>query len=79
MFIHIGNRRIVSDKSIIGIFNTETLRQSLDNAIYVEIVSSEDKTVVIDRDNNVLASKISPFTVIRRTVLEEAIWRRDYD
>lgn len=79
MFIHIGNRRIVSDKSIIGIFNTETLRHSLDNAIYVEIVSSEDKTVVIDRDNNVLASKISPFTVIRRTVLEEAIWRRDYD
>lgn len=79
MFIHIGNRRIVSDKSIIGIFNTETLRHSIDNAMYVENISSEDKTVVIDRDNNVLVSKISPFTVIRRTVLEEAIWRRDYD
>lgn len=79
MFIHIGNRKIVSDRSIIGIFNTETLRLSIDNAIFLKNVSSDDKTVVINRSNNVLVSKISPFTVIRRTVLEEAIWRRNYD
>jgi regulator of extracellular matrix RemA (YlzA/DUF370 family) len=79
LFIHIGNRKIVSDKRIIGIFNAETLRLSTDNSMYLEDFTSDDKTIIIMRNNSILTSKISPFTVVKRTVLEDAIWRRHYE
>ena len=79
MFIHIGNRKIVSDRRIIGVFNAETLRLSMDNSIYLKDFSSDDKTIIIKRDNSILTSEISPFTVVKRTVLENAIWRRYYE
>ncbi len=79
MFIHIGNRKIVSDKRIIGVFNAETLRLSMDNSIYLKDFTSDDKTIIITRDNRMLTSEISPFTVVKRTVLEDAIWRRYYE
>jgi regulator of extracellular matrix RemA (YlzA/DUF370 family) len=79
LFIHIGNRKIVSDRKIIGVFNAETLRLSMDNSIYLKDFSSDDKTIIITRDNSILTSEISPFTVVKRTVLEDAIWRRDYE
>ena len=76
MFIHIGNRKIVSDKDIIGIFNVETLRLSDGNLNYLSSISSNDKTVVIDRENKIILSEVSPFTVIKRTMLEDVVWRR---
>ncbi len=79
MFIHIGNRKIVSDKRIIGVFNAETLRLSMDNSTYLKDFTSDDKTIIITRDNRMLTSEISPFTVVKRTVLEDAIWRRYYE
>ena len=76
MFIHVGNRKIVSDKDIVGIFNIETLRLSDENLNFLSSISSNDKTVVIDRENKIILSEVSPFTVIRRTMLEDVVWRR---
>jgi hypothetical protein len=80
MFIHIGNNIIISDKKLMGIFNRETLILSNDNEWITKQVDSADKTIAIDRRNNILSSYVSPFTVIKRTTLdEEFVWRRNND
>lgn len=77
MFIHIGNRRVISDKRIVGIFNVETLLSSDENNLHCRELKSSDRTAVVDIDNRVLTSGVSPFTVIKRTGIEsESIWRR---
>ncbi len=80
MFIHIGNNIIVSDKKTIGIFNRETLLLSKDNEWIITHVDSRHKTVAIDKNNNIISSKVSPFTVTKRTSWEDDfIWRRKND
>ena len=81
MFIHIGNREIVSDKTTIGIFSFKTMKKSLINKRYLENVDNlqgDIKTIVIDNRDNVLWSKVSPFTIIKRTTLDEkdCVWSR---
>ena len=81
MFIHIGNRKIVSDKTTIGIFSLKTIKGSLINKRYVDNVDKlqrDIKTIVIDNRDNVLWSKVSPFTIIKRTTLDEkdCVWSR---
>lgn len=80
MHIHAGNRIIVSDKKIIGIFNTETILMSRTNNRFFDKIKSEDKTIVIDRTDNAITTGVSPFTVIKRTVLQaNIVWRRKND
>jgi hypothetical protein len=80
VFIHIGNNIIISDKKLMGIFNRETLILSHDNEWITKQVDIADKTIAIDRKNNILSSYVSPFTVIKRTTLdEEFVWRRNND
>jgi hypothetical protein len=80
MHIHAGDRIIVSDKKIIGIFNAETILMSEHNKKFFEKIKPGDKTVVIDRTNNTLSTGVSPFTVIKRTELKcEFVWRRKND
>jgi hypothetical protein len=80
MHIHAGNRIIVSDKKIIGIFNAETILMSELNNKFFNKIKPGDKTVVIDRNNNTIATGVSPFTVIKRTELKcEFVWRRKND
>ena len=63
-----------------GIFNRETLRLSNDNEWITKQVDTADKTIAIDRNNKILSSYVSPFTVIKRTTLdEEFVWRRNND
>jgi len=81
VFIHIGSRDIVSDQSIIGIFSRKTLEKSVLNNKYLEICdfSQRDiKTIVIDNNNGVILSKVSSFTIIKRTTLDEneCVWSR---
>lgn len=76
MYIHIGNKKIVSDRKIIGIFNTESLLMSSENARYHGLIEPEHKSVIIDRNNNAVFSIVSPFTLIKRTTLEETVWRK---
>ena len=78
MFIHIGKRRIVSDKHIIGIFNVETLELSKINRYYTDQINTTDRLIVLDRKNKIISSNVSPFTVIKRTELsKDCIWRRE--
>lgn len=80
MFIHIGNNICVSDKILMGIFNRDTLILSHDNEYITSRVGSEDKTIAVDRNNTIVSSNVSPFTVIKRTSLEEDfVWRRTND
>jgi hypothetical protein len=80
VFIHIGNNIIISDKKLMGIFNRETLILSNYNEWIIKQVDSADKTIAIDRNNNILSTWVSPFTVIKRTVLDEDfVWRRNND
>ncbi len=80
MFIHIGNNIIISDKKLMGIFNRDTLALSNDNDWIVKQVDSGFKTIAIDRENRILTSNVSPFTVLKRTALDEDfVWRRDND
>jgi hypothetical protein len=80
MFIHIGNNICVSDKKLMGIFNRQTLILSNDNEYIITKINNDDKTIAIDRNNNILSSNVSPFTVIKRTSLDEDfLWRRSDD
>jgi hypothetical protein len=80
MFIHIGNTICISDKILMGIFNRDTLVLSNDNDYITRMVDSGDKTIAIDRNNTIVSSNVSPFTVIKRTTLDEDfIWRRNND
>lgn len=80
MYIHIGQKKIVSDKNHIGFFNAETLRLSDENNWILAQIKTEDKTIAIDVNNAIIASKVSPYTIIKRTSLEkDIIWRREHD
>ena len=81
MFIHIGNKEIVSDKNTIGIFSFKTLQKSHINKRYVDGVDKTQrdiKTIIIDNKDNVLWSKVSSFTIMKRTSLydKDCVWSR---
>ena len=80
MFIHAGNRIIVSDKNLIGIFNTKTILMSGENKRYFDKISPGDKTVVIDESDKIITTRVSSFTVINRTELKsDFVWRKMND
>jgi len=80
MHIHAGNKIIVSDKKIVGIFNTETILMSDLNKKYFNKINPDDKTIVIDRLDNLITTKVSSFTVIKRTELKgNFVWRKNND
>ncbi len=68
MYIHIGHRVTVSGRSIIGIFNVETLRRSEENRYFLSDIRLEHRSIVIDRKNGKIASDMSPFTIIKRSM-----------
>ncbi len=77
MFIHIGNNTCVSDKVLIGIFNRDTLVLSDDNEYIISRVSGGDKTIAVSLNNTIVSSNVSPFTVIKRTSLDEDfVWSK---
>jgi len=81
VFIHIGEKKVISDKKIIGIFNIDTIINSELNKIYkksFDKIQCDIKTIVIDRDNMTLCSKVSPFTVIKRILIDDkdCVWRK---
>jgi hypothetical protein len=80
MHIHAGHRIIVSDRKIVGIFNTETILLSQKNERFFDKIKPEDKTIIIEKTDNAITSGVSPFTVIKRTELQaNFVWRRKND
>ena len=47
MYIHVGNKIIVSDKNIVGIFNSVTLTKSEWNNYLVEGMDDSVKSIII--------------------------------
>jgi regulator of extracellular matrix RemA (YlzA/DUF370 family) len=80
LFVHIGNNKIVSDKKAIGIFNRDSLLLSDDNSWIIMQVEDDDHTIALNESNNIIASNVSPFTVIRRvSLVDGVVWRRRND
>lgn len=80
MFIHLGHNSIISGRKLIGIFNHDTLVLSEDNIWITKQLDTGVRTVAIDHSSRLLASHVSPFTVIKRTTLDRNfIWRRRDD
>lgn len=81
MFLHIGERKYISDRELVGIFNVETLRLSEENSFYYNKVKKSDKTAAILDNLSVESSKVSPFTIIKRDSMDEKdfIWRKKND
>lgn len=77
MYIHIGERKTVSSKECVGIFNADTLVLSDSNEWILEECDENSKTIVITADGDVLFSKVSPYTVLKRNFFESNYyWRR---
>jgi hypothetical protein len=82
MYIHIGDREVISDKRCIGIFNVATLALSDDNHWLTTSLQDDVKTLALLDDGKVVSSKVSPFTVIKRTSFDsdkDVIWRKNND
>jgi len=81
MFIHIGNNVLISDRKCVGIFNTETLKQSETNSWIISRIKEDEKLIVIDVNNNIKGTGVSPFTVLKRKSIneDEIVWSRDND
>ena len=81
MFIHIGNNVLISDRKCVGIFNTETLKESEINSWMFDKIQDDEKLIVIDVKNNITGTGVSPFTVIKRKSIneDEIVWSRDND
>ena len=71
MFIHIGNNILVSDRKCVGIFNIETLKLSEENNWILKNTGDNDKMVSLDIDNNIVASEVSSFTIMKRITIKE--------
>lgn len=71
MFIHIGNNILVSDRKCVGIFNIETLKLSEENKWILKNTGDNDKMVSLDIDNNIVASEVSSFTIMKRITIKE--------
>jgi len=69
MFIHIGNGEIVSGKSIVGIFNKETLMESQDNNFLFKNASEKDKAIILKQNGECIYSMVSSYTIMNRNSL----------
>ena len=78
MYIHIGDDKQVSVAKTVGIFNIESLKISTDNAYLLKNAGEEDKLLVVNTKNEITYSKVSPYTVMKRTsIIEDAEWRKN--
>ncbi len=78
MFIHIGKKRIISDKVVVGIFNSKTLDMSLINEEYTDEIKEDTKSIIVDIYDEVMISNVSSYTLIKRNSInkDDFIWRR---
>jgi len=78
LFIHIGKKRIISDKVVVGIFNSKTLDMSLINEEYTDEIKEDTKSIIVDIYDEVMISNVSSYTLIKRNSInkDDFIWRR---
>ena len=78
MYIHIGNNILVSGHKCVGIFNIDTLKLSETNKWLLENIHDDDKMISLDLNNNVVASELSSYTIIKRIPVteDELLWSK---
>lgn len=77
MYIHIGNKKQISNKSIVGIFNIEALQLSSDNDYLLKDVSLKDKSIAVYINNETVYSNISSYTLIKRGLTPaDIVWQK---
>lgn len=80
MFIHIGNREIISDAVLVGIFNRDTIEKSELNSHYFGNFTPGVKSLIVDEKNAIHTSEVSSYTIIKRIRINDGIvWRREDD
>jgi regulator of extracellular matrix RemA (YlzA/DUF370 family) len=78
MYIHIGDKIIISSQNMVGIFNKKTLEKSEENNNYTATLKQNTKSVIVQHNNSILESRISPFTLLKRNEIKDGIlWRKD--
>jgi regulator of extracellular matrix RemA (YlzA/DUF370 family) len=78
MYIHIGEKKIISDRTFVGIFNAETIRMSSLNLWIKDSIEDNDRSVAINVNNDIIGSGVSPFTVIKRvSYRKDLIWSKN--
>lgn len=77
MFIHIGDRKSISDKHLIAILNCESVVMSPENnTALIDKITPEDKTMAICI-NSIITTKVSSYTVIKRYgKINDALWSK---
>ena len=77
MYIHIGDNKQVSVAKLVGIFNIESLKLSVDNTNLLKNADEDDKLLAVNIKNEIICSKVSPYTVMKRAlIIEDAKWRK---
>lgn len=82
MFIHIGNRKIISDKKFIGIFNANTLLKSECNDWIINNIPANQKSIAISDNNTLVSTEVNSITIIQRAGLlnnVDFVWRKKND
>ena len=78
MYIHLGDKIIISSRDIVGIFNKNSLEKSEENKNFTATLKQNTKSVIVQHDNSILESRISPFTLLKRNLIKDGIlWRND--
>ena len=77
MYIHIGDRNIISSDDLVAIFNIESLKISEINNYLLENIKNTNKTIIIDKFNNKIASIVHSETIIKRKIDDnDYVWRK---
>ncbi len=76
MYIHIGDKKTVSDTSIIGIFSTDTILKSDMNSWIKHKLNENFKVIAIGNKGEIMGSSVSPYTIINRKAVnkDDLIW-----
>ncbi len=73
MYIHIGDKIIISSDNLVGIFNKKSLEKSEINEKFVSALNHSTKSLIVQIDNRIVESRISPFTLIKRNEIKDGI------
>jgi regulator of extracellular matrix RemA (YlzA/DUF370 family) len=77
VYIHLGEKKIISDRKYVGIFNAETIMMSSLNVWIKDNIKDNNRSIAININNDIIGSGVSPFTVIKRTSYKkDLIWSR---
>ncbi len=78
MYIHLGEKKIISHRQYVGIFNSETIKKSSLNRWIKDNLDENVKSIAIGVNSDIIVSGVSPYTVIKRTsYIKDLIWSRN--